>query len=64
MAELEAGSEWSSYSFTQLTCRFARRISQMPPEQSTASVEKLVGKPRVGAARARVFMLGAGLPEI
>jgi hypothetical protein len=35
----------------------------MHAEQSTASVEKLVGKPTVVAAKARVLVLRVGLPE-
>jgi hypothetical protein len=35
----------------------------MRGEQSTASVEKLVGKPALAAARAHVLVLRVGLPE-
>jgi hypothetical protein len=41
-----------------------RRISLMHRQQSTASVEKLVGKPRRPAPGARHCVLRAGLPEI
>jgi hypothetical protein len=37
--------------------------SQMLRQQSTASVEKLVGNPGSPAAKARVLVLRVGLPE-
>ena len=40
-----------------------RTNSQMRLEQSTASVEKLVGKLVSAAAEPHVFVLPAGLPE-
>jgi len=40
----------------------SQNLSRMRFEQSTASVEKLVGKPPGGAAKAHVLVLGVGLP--
>jgi hypothetical protein len=42
----------------------ARQISRMRGEQSTASVDKLVGKRRALPREARHCVLRAGLPEI
>ncbi|HSW25565.1 MAG TPA: hypothetical protein VLJ62_22585 [Burkholderiaceae bacterium] len=48
---------------TRAAASAPRKNSQMRLEQSTASVEKLVGKPVPVAARARVLVLRVGLPE-
>jgi len=48
---------------TRAAASAPRKNSQMGLEQSTASVEKLVGKPAPVAARAHVLVLRVGLPE-
>jgi hypothetical protein len=64
MAELEARLVACRHVQHRRHGATARQISQMHRQQSTASVEKLVGKPCRPAPGARRCVLRAGLPEI
>jgi hypothetical protein len=64
MAELAAGPVQHLQLLRPCDSVSARLSVLTHSEQSTASVEKLVGKQARAGAKARVLVLRAGLPEI
>jgi hypothetical protein len=63
MAELAARLVLWRHLLHQCDNAAARQIPQRHGQQSTASVEKLVGKQCCSGAKARVLVLRTGLPE-